>query len=183
MQAQESATSPVTNGPVEATHHPSQQARPGPGGAHRTAEQAMSVQLQRILLVEDDLSLASLEAEVLTAHGYRVTIAQSGELAVAALAQSLPDLVVLDVQLQGQVSGWKVLQGLREQALIPVLLTSSEPTVRAHLRSSGETRSTLDHLPKPYPMHALLKRIERMLASAPGNLGASEEGGPYGPQR
>ena len=31
------------------------------------------------------------------------------------------------------------------------------------MRDSGETRCTLDHLPKPYPMQTLLKRVKRML--------------------
>jgi DNA-binding response OmpR family regulator len=136
--------------------------------AQETAACAPSFQVQRILLVEDDLSLASLEAELLTAHGYVVVVAQSGELALALLQHALPDLVVLDVQLRGHVSGWEVLRDLRRQAMVPVLLTSSEPDVRAHLRSSGETRSTLDHLPKPYAMHALLRRVERLLTPGTG---------------
>ncbi len=117
----------------------------------------------RILLVEDDSSLASLEAEVLTAHGYMVAIAGEAGAAVAALQESPPDLVVLDLQLQNAASGWDVLQALRERAMIPVLLTSAESAIRAHMRSSGESRATLDHLPKPYSMQTLLKRIHRML--------------------
>src|SRR5947209_5607771 len=43
--------------------------------------------LRHILVVEDDASLATLEADVLTARGYTVEVAGSGELAVAALHQ------------------------------------------------------------------------------------------------
>jgi hypothetical protein len=35
------------------------------------------------------------------------------------------------------------------------------------IRVRGETKTTLDHLPKPYPMQTLLKRIERMLTIEP----------------
>ena len=122
---------------------------------------------RRILVVEDDASLARLEGEVLTANGYVVTIAGSGELAIAALRQSIPDLVLLDLELSGDVNGWDVLQTLRTYARIPVLVTSAESAVRKQMRSSGEDRSTLDHLPKPYPMQTLLKRIQRMLMIAP----------------
>jgi DNA-binding response OmpR family regulator len=124
--------------------------------------------LLRILVVEDDLTLATLEAGVLTAHGFTVDTVNSGERAIATLHHSLPDLVVLDIELTGSVQGWDVLQALRATATIPVLLTtSSVSAVRERIRSQGETRLTLDHLPKPYPMHMLLKRVKRMLMVAP----------------
>lgn len=120
-----------------------------------------------ILVVEDDTSLAHLEADVLTAHGYSVAIAVNGERAISALRESIPDLVLLDLELSGTMTGWDVLQTLRSYASTPVLLTSAETEVRKQIRSRGETKFTLDHLPKPYPMQTLLKRIERMLLFAP----------------
>lgn len=125
-------------------------------------------QPRRVLVVEDDASLAHLEADYLTAHGYAVMIAVNGELAIAALSQSIPDLVVLDLELPGTLNGWDVLQAVRQQATIPVLLTTSaETAMRKYRRTGGETKLTLDHLPKPYPMQALLKCIERMLMIEP----------------
>jgi DNA-binding response OmpR family regulator len=123
--------------------------------------------LRRILLVEDDASLARLEAGMLAARGYAVAIANSGELAITTLHQAIPDLVLLDLDLSGIITGWDVLKDLRSYSSAPVLLTSSESAVRRQIRTQGEPRSTLDHLPKPYPMQALLKRIERMLAITP----------------
>src|SRR5436853_1203922 len=111
-----------------------------------------------ILVVEDDSALATLEAEVLRNHGYIVTTLPSGELAIAALHRAVPDLVVLDIELPGNVNGWQVLQTLRTLASIPVLITSSSTVaVRQYMRSRGETRGTLDHLPKPFPLQTFLK--------------------------
>lgn len=156
-----------------------------PGGAYRTmcennvssmhgiASQPHSMPLEgaltlrQILVVDDDSSLAQLEAGVLSARGYGVRIVTSGELAISAIHQAIPDLVLLDLDLHGPVSGWDVFEALRNLARTPVLLTSAESAVRRHMRTSGESRSTLDHLPKPYPMQALLRRIERMLAMVP----------------
>ena len=123
--------------------------------------------LRRILLVEDDASLARLEAGILAARGYAVAIATSGEMAITTLQQAIPDLVLLDLDLSGSITGWDVLRVLRSYSSAPVLLTSAESAVRRQIRTQGESRSTLDHLPKPYPMQALLKRIERMLATTP----------------
>ena len=123
--------------------------------------------LRRILLVEDDVSLANLEADILGARGYAVSIATSGEMAIMALHQDIPDLVLLDLDLSGATTGWDVFKVLRSYSNAPVLLTSAESTIRSYIRMQGESRSTLDHLPKPYPLQALLKRIERMLATKP----------------
>jgi len=117
-----------------------------------------------ILVVEDDSELATLEAEILRNHGYIVTTLPSGELAITALHRAVPDLVVLDIELPGNVNGWQVLQALRTLACIPVLITSSSNVaVRQYIRSRGESRDTLDHLPKPFPIQTLLKRVKRML--------------------
>lgn len=123
-----------------------------------------------ILLVEDDASLAQLEANFLMARGYIVTPVENGELALNVLREVVPDLVLLDLDLPGAVNGWDVLQALRAYAgtsATPVLLTSAETTAQKHLRTRGEARATLDHLPKPYPVQLLLKRIERMLDMTP----------------
>lgn len=123
--------------------------------------------LQSILVVEDDPTLATLEAEVLASHGYTVVIVHDGELAIATLRTFIPDLVVLDLELIGNLNGWDVLQALRSYTTVPVLFTSSSPTtIRKYMRSLGETKGTLDHLPKPYPMQTFLKRVQRMLMIA-----------------
>jgi len=123
-----------------------------------------------ILLVEDDPLLARLETGILTAYGYVVTLVENGELALNTLREIVPDLVLLDLDLPGAVNGWDVLRALRAYtgtSSTPVLLTSAEATAQKHLRTRGETRSTLDHLPKPYLIPTLLKRIERMLSLSP----------------
>jgi len=123
--------------------------------------------MYRILLVEDDTSLATLEADILTTHGYAVAMANSGETAITSLHQDIPDLVLLDLDLSGSITGWDVFKVLRSYSSAPVLLTSAESTIRSSIRIQGEPKSTLDHLSKPYPLQALLKRIERMLAITP----------------
>jgi twitching motility two-component system response regulator PilH len=120
-----------------------------------------------ILIVEDDSSLANLEAGILKARGYLVTIASNGEMAITFLEHSVPDLILLDLDLPGTINGWDVLQMLRISSSVPVLLTSAESSVNRQIRFRGETRSTLDLLPKPFLMQTLLKRIEHMLTLAP----------------
>ena len=133
-------------------------------GQLQTHEQQSAYHL---LVVEDDTSLANLEAGMLKAHGYVVTVANNGEIAISILEQLQPHLVLLDLDLSGSINGWDVLQRLRTYSNTPVLLTSAETSVNRQIRFRGETRSTLDLLPKPFLMQTLLKRIERMLMIAP----------------
>ncbi len=122
---------------------------------------------QRILLVEDDISLAALEADILTAHGYTVVIVDSGELALAKIRAFVPDLVILDLELTGTLNGLDVLRAMRTHTAVPVLFTTSAtPEARKITRRSGESRLTLDHLAKPYSMPILLKRVQRLLMIA-----------------
>ena len=135
---------------------------------NKSSQQGLEDESQCILIVEDDFALAHLEAGVLTAQGYSVVIVHNGELAVAKIRHTIPDLVLLDLELAGEIDGWGVLHTLRARSNIPVLLTtSSSVAIRRSLRLRGESRGTLDYLPKPYPMQVLLNRIKRMLMVTP----------------
>lgn len=136
----------------------------------QTTEQWRTEQPERkyILLVEDDQTLAALEASILTAHGYSVKVIHNGELAITEIRHAIPDLVVLDLELADSTDGWGVLQALRTNAAVPVLITTSSAiAVRSYMHTYQESKLTLDHLPKPYPMQTFLKRVQRMLMIAP----------------
>src|SRR5437660_11826394 len=60
----------------------------------------------RILVVEDDTSLATLEAHFLAAYNFTVVISTNGETAVTTLESFMPDIVLLDLELRGSLSGW-----------------------------------------------------------------------------
>lgn len=136
----------------------------------QTTEQWRTEQPERkyILLVEDDQTLAALEASILTAHGYSVKVIHNGELAITEIGHAIPDLVVLDLELADSTDGWGVLHALRTSSAIPVLITTSSAiAVRSYMHTYQESKLTLDHLPKPYPMQTFLKRVQRMLMIAP----------------
>src|SRR6267143_1454913 len=72
----------------------------------------------RILIVEDDPSLASGLARILEAEGYAVDVAGRGEEAVGAARGERFDLVILDIGLPG-MDGFEVLRRLRGAARLP----------------------------------------------------------------
>ena len=72
----------------------------------------MDNQMKKILLVEDDDSLASVYQMRLEAEGFTVTRASNGEEALAQAVASSPDIILLDVMMP-KVSGFDVLDILR----------------------------------------------------------------------
>ena len=80
-----------------------------------------------ILIVEDESRLLSLLRLYLEREGHRVTDVGDGRAALAAYAAEGADLVILDLMLPA-MQGESVLEGLREQGDVPILITSAKRT-------------------------------------------------------
>jgi two-component system cell cycle response regulator len=114
-----------------------------------------------ILVVDDDW----MNREVLEAHlvgaGYEVMVVHSGEKALETAAQTLPDLVLLDVRMQG-MSGYEVCRQLKAQmatrlVMLVTALESDEDRERA-IDAGAD-----DFISKPFTSLALLMRIQNLL--------------------
>src|SRR5690348_5199337 len=113
-----------------------------------------------ILVVEDELELARLVVRELESAGYQVRHVPDGPLALQALAEAPPDLVVLDWMLPG-FDGLEVLRGLRQTSAVPVLML----TARAEEvdRVVGLEVGADDYLTKPFGMRELVARVRALL--------------------
>jgi DNA-binding response OmpR family regulator len=131
----------------------------------------------RLLLVEDEPALARGLADNFRAEGYEVRVVGRGDQVVAALRESRPDLVVLDVMLPGR-SGLDVLRDLRAGGdALPVLMLTAKGDVVD--RVVGLELGADDYLPKPFAVRELLARVRALLrraaAAAPAAVPALEE--------
>ncbi|MDZ4185640.1 MAG: response regulator [Desulfuromonadales bacterium] len=119
----------------------------------------------RILIVEDEAIIAMDLQETLVEAGYAViaTVA-SGEEALAICAQEIPDLVLMDVHLQGRLTGIDTAQQLRESYGIPsVLLTAHyDPATLAASQQAG----VFAYLIKPYDQRELCATLATALTRA-----------------
>lgn len=80
----------------------------------------------RILIVEDDIPVATLLAESVRLQGYEAIVARSGREALSFLDQRLPDVVFLDI-IMPDVSGIEVLRRVRQtQPALPVIVITGE---------------------------------------------------------
>jgi len=119
--------------------------------------------LSKVLVVEDEASIQKLAKANLTASGYQVLVAGSGEAALRLVQTEHPDLVLLDLRLPG-MSGWDVLLAIRTSKNlrgIPVVIMTAvvpdggENLIR-HLRADG-------YLTKPFTVDDLLHQVKEVL--------------------
>ena len=79
---------------------------------------------EKILVVDDEISLQETLAYNLSKEGYTVEVAGDGNQALELARSSKPDLVILDVMLPG-LDGFEVCRILRQEANIPVLMLTA----------------------------------------------------------
>lgn len=125
---------------------------------------------RRVLVVEDERTIADSVAARLRAEGFTVRIAADGPSAVEAAQQMRPDVVVLDVMLPG-FDGLEVCRRIQAERPVPVLMLTARDDETDLL--VGLAVGADDYLTKPFSMrelsarvHALLRRFERAAAAA-----------------
>ncbi len=120
--------------------------------------------MKRVLLVDDDPSLAELAQMVLERAGFSVRRAVDGPLALEALAEDpLPDLVLLDVMLP-RLDGFEVLRRIRADARtkdLPVIMVTSFS--RDEDAARGRKLGANDYIVKPLMETDFLKRIRHLV--------------------
>ena len=118
----------------------------------------------RILVVDDDPQLRAVLLRFLEREGYEPTPAESGEEALQRVAETLPDLVLLDVMLPGELNGFDVCRRLKEDprtALIPVTILTGLSDAEA--RQSGIEAGADDFIHKPFEYPLLRARLRTQL--------------------
>jgi adenylate cyclase len=117
----------------------------------------------KVLVVDDTPNNVKLLADVLTAKGYAVTTAASGDEALAKIAAEPPDLVLLDVMMPG-LSGYDVCRRIRADAqteLLPVVLVTALDPERERVK--GIEAGADDFLSKPINQGELFARVRSLL--------------------
>ena len=130
----------------------------------------------RILIVEDDTSLAAGIARILEAEGYAVDLMKTGEHAAMAARQESFDLVILDVGLPG-IDGFEVLRRLRSEGrAMPVLLLTARDGVDDRVR--GLDLGADDYMAKPFAMPELAARVRALIRRGQAQAGPRIVHGP-----
>jgi two-component system KDP operon response regulator KdpE len=117
-----------------------------------------------ILIVDDEPKIVHLVREVLTATGFKVLAAFSGEHAIEMVALEQPDLVLLDLILSGSMDGYQVAQRVREFSDVPIIMLTAR--VRELDMLHGFEVGADDYITKPFSSKELLARVRAVLKRA-----------------
>ncbi len=112
----------------------------------------------KILLVEDDAEICSMLKTYLERENFEVAAACDGRQAVRMFSEERFDLVLLDLMIP-KISGMDVLQKIRSQSVVPVIILSAK---------ASETDKTLglgadDYITKPFSLAEVLARVRAAL--------------------
>ncbi len=114
----------------------------------------------RILIVDDEAAIRRLLRTGLSAQGYSVMEAETGEAAIDLAQRGAPDLVILDLGLP-DVDGAEVLRRIRYGSLIPVIILSVRDDEKGKVAALDLGAD--DYVTKPFGMDELLARIRTAL--------------------
>ncbi len=115
----------------------------------------------RILVVDDDQSVRDSLRRSLEFNGYTVTLAGDGAEALAAIGQSTPDALVIDVMMP-RLDGLETTRALRAAGNdLPILVLTARDSVGD--RVEGLDAGADDYLTKPFALEELLARLRALL--------------------
>jgi len=114
----------------------------------------------RILVVDDDTSVAEMLSIVLRSEGYEAVWCAHGDRAVNTFREAKPDLVLLDLMLPGK-DGVEICREIRQESGVPIImLTAKSDTIDV---VSGLEAGADDYVPKPFKTKELVARIRTRL--------------------
>jgi DNA-binding response OmpR family regulator len=113
-----------------------------------------------IYVIEDEPSIAEVVNLYLRRAGYQVMILSDGQAAMDALAQKLPDLVVLDLMLP-KVDGLTITRWLRDRSDIPIIMLTARRDEAD--RIAGLEMGADDYVVKPFSPQELVSRTRAVL--------------------
>jgi two-component system KDP operon response regulator KdpE len=120
--------------------------------------------MARILIVEDDAQIRKFLRISLAATGFEVSETRRGADALTFCAESLPDLIVLDLGLP-DLDGREVVERLREWSAVPIIVLSvrSDDADKVGALDAGAN----DYVTKPFSISELMARIRVLLRARP----------------
>ena len=140
----------------------------------------MQAERRRILIVEDEDSLAESIRYNLEREGFAVRVADDGAVALEVFRADRPELVILDLMLP-QVSGLDVARAIRAESTVPMIMVTAKDSEADKV--TGLELGADDYVTKPFSMRELVSRVRANLRRArmaePGeNVDEVLRGGP-----
>ncbi|WP_312173732.1 response regulator [Microbacterium sp.] len=113
----------------------------------------------KLLIADDDPQMVRALRITLAAHGYDVVVASDGAAAVAAAAQTHPDLIMLDLGMP-RLDGIEVIQALRGWTNVPIIVVSGRTGSADKVEALDAGAD--DFVTKPFQVDELLARLRAL---------------------
>ncbi|ERK29260.1 response regulator transcription factor [Clostridium intestinale] len=113
--------------------------------------------MKRVLIIEDDISIAELERDYLEINGFSVDIESSGNKGFYKVQHEDYDLVILDVMLP-TMDGFEICKRIRIEKDIPILMVSAKKEDIDKIRALGLGAD--DYMTKPFSPNELVARVK-----------------------
>lgn len=124
-------------------------------------ERSQWLNMNRILIIEDDRSIAELERDYLEINNFRCDIAETGPDGLARALSDSFDLIIIDIMLPG-MDGFEVLAKLRQKKQTPVIMLSAKSEDIDKIRGLGLGAD--DYMTKPFSPNELVARVKAHIA-------------------
>ncbi|WP_038970746.1 response regulator [Bradyrhizobium genomosp. III] len=129
-------------------------------------------QSQHIMIVDDEAPAREMVGDYLKMHGFTVTLCDGGKSLRAAIQGSMPDLVVLDLNMPEE-DGLSIIRDLKSRINVPVIMLTA--TASPIDRVVGLELGADDYVAKPCELRELMARIRSVLRrSVPAKAAAHE---------
>ena len=125
--------------------------------------------MSRVLIIEDEESIADLEKDYLELSGFEVTVENRGDIGLKAALEEDFDIIILDLMLPG-TDGFEVCRRVREQKNVPILMVSAKKDDIDKIRGLGLGAD--DYMTKPFSPSELVARVKAHLAQYERLVGA-----------
>jgi DNA-binding response OmpR family regulator len=127
--------------------------------------------MKRILIIEDETSIAELERDYLEINGFTVHIESNGESGLQKALSGKYDLILLDLMLP-KVDGFEICRTIRSEQNIPILMVSAKKEDIDKIRALGLGAD--DYITKPFSPGELVARVKAHLSRYERLLGQRE---------
>ena len=128
--------------------------------------------MKKILIVEDEVSIAELERDYLEISGFEVQLCHDGESGKKAALSNSYDLIILDVMLP-KVDGFELCKLIREHKDTPVIMVSAKKEDIDKIRGLGLGAD--DYITKPFSPSELVARVKAHMSRYERLLGTANQ--------
>ncbi|WP_141502117.1 response regulator transcription factor [Paenibacillus luteus] len=127
--------------------------------------------MSRILIIEDEKSIAELERDYLEINGYQVDVEHSGDKGLILALNESYDLIILDVMLP-KVDGFEICRKIRSEKNTPIILISSKTEDIDKVRGLGLGAD--DYIIKPFSPSEMVARVKAHISRYERFLGKQQ---------